>query len=228
MNEIFVGLARYNEHKEQTGGVPGDQLQVGTPDPNGEVALVPLADFLKDVKTGLVYRTVNPDFSALIGEGVVKGCNNPWIGYDTNNRLSILPYGVYSGYRSQKPVECDNSSFARVVIKYGTNIDFGNFYNYNVREYFDDPYVFLQPMPLSDGLTLYIGDVIVLDGDNLIGIIGYGDPRPIPHPGEGGTTDYNDLDNKPSLNGVTLQGNTTLSELGIVTPKVDHENIIFS
>lgn len=228
MNEIFVGLARYDEHKQQSGGEPGDQLQVGTPDPNGEVALVPLADFLKDVKTGLVYRTVNPAYSALIGEGIVKGCNNPWIGYDVSNRLSIIPYGVYSGYRNQKPVECDNTTLARVVIKYGTGIDFGNFYNYNVREYFDDPYVFLEPMPLTDSLTLYIGDIIVLDGDNLIGIIGYGDQRPIPQPGEGGTTDYNDLDNKPSLDGHVLQGNTTLSELGIVTPKVDNENMIFS
>lgn len=29
-----------------------------------------------------------------------------------------------------------------------------------------------------------------------------------------GSTDYNDLDNKPSLNGVTLEGNKTLEELG--------------
>ena len=29
MIETFVGLARYNELGEQTGGTPGDQLQVG-------------------------------------------------------------------------------------------------------------------------------------------------------------------------------------------------------
>lgn len=33
--------------------------------------------------------------------------------------------------------------------------------------------------------------------------------------GGGGTTDYNDLENKPSVNGVTLQGNKSLSALGI-------------
>ena len=43
MIETFVGLARYNELGEQTGGTPGDQLQVGTPDPNGELALIPLS-----------------------------------------------------------------------------------------------------------------------------------------------------------------------------------------
>lgn len=33
--------------------------------------------------------------------------------------------------------------------------------------------------------------------------------------GTGGTSDYNDLENKPSINGVSLEGNKTLSDLGI-------------
>lgn len=32
--------------------------------------------------------------------------------------------------------------------------------------------------------------------------------------GGGGTSDYDDLENKPSINNVTLSGNKTLSELG--------------
>jgi hypothetical protein len=36
--------------------------------------------------------------------------------------------------------------------------------------------------------------------------------------GGGGTTDYNDLSNKPQINGVTLSGNKTLSALGAATP----------
>ena len=38
----------------------------------------------------------------------------------------------------------------------------------------------------------------------------------IPSGGGGGTTDYNQLSNKPSINGVTLSGNKTTAELGIV------------
>lgn len=33
--------------------------------------------------------------------------------------------------------------------------------------------------------------------------------------GGGGTTDYADLDNKPQINGITLSGNKSLSDLGI-------------
>lgn len=36
--------------------------------------------------------------------------------------------------------------------------------------------------------------------------------------GGGGTTDYEDLDNKPSINGVSLVGNKTNSDLGIIIP----------
>ena len=35
----------------------------------------------------------------------------------------------------------------------------------------------------------------------------------------GGTSDYNDLENKPKINGVTLSGNKTSSELGLTGDK---------
>ena len=39
--------------------------------------------------------------------------------------------------------------------------------------------------------------------------------------GTGGTSDYNDLVNKPQINGTVLQGNLTTDDLGIEIPKVD-------
>jgi hypothetical protein len=36
--------------------------------------------------------------------------------------------------------------------------------------------------------------------------------------GGGGTTDYNDLSNKPQINGISLSGNKTTSQLGINVP----------
>lgn len=48
------------------------------------------------------------------------------------------------------------------------------------------------------------------------------------HGGGGGTTDYADLENKPKINGTTLSGNKSLSDLGIVTPTVENETLIFS
>lgn len=39
--------------------------------------------------------------------------------------------------------------------------------------------------------------------------------RENPEPGPGGTSDYTELTNKPSINGVELNGNKTLTQLGI-------------
>lgn len=39
--------------------------------------------------------------------------------------------------------------------------------------------------------------------------------------GSGGTSDYSDLDNKPKINNVELEGNKTSSDLGIITKDVD-------
>lgn len=38
----------------------------------------------------------------------------------------------------------------------------------------------------------------------------------------GGTTDYNDLDNKPQINGVTLEGNKTPQDLHITTSQLEN------
>lgn len=51
--------------------------------------------------------------------------------------------------------------------------------------------------------------------------------------GGGGTTDYNTLNNKPTLNGVTIQGNLTSSDLNVeenhdVTYDADEENVIIT
>ena len=42
--------------------------------------------------------------------------------------------------------------------------------------------------------------------------------------GSGGTTDYNDLSNKPQLNGVTLEGNKTLDQVGVLAKNQGSSN----
>lgn len=46
--------------------------------------------------------------------------------------------------------------------------------------------------------------------------------------GGGGTSDYTALENKPKINGVTLEGDKSSSDLGISVPSVDEETIIKS
>ena len=46
--------------------------------------------------------------------------------------------------------------------------------------------------------------------------------------GGSGTSDYTALENKPKINGVTLEGDKSSSDLGISVPSVDEETIIKS
>lgn len=46
--------------------------------------------------------------------------------------------------------------------------------------------------------------------------------------GGGGTSNYNDLSNKPKINGVTLSGNKTSADLGIDTVSIVGEALVIS
>ena len=227
MTDTYVGLARYNEYGEQSGGIMGDQLQTSTPDSQGELATIPLEDFLSGSTGATIYRIKDIDQSNKMAQGIIKACDNPYIGYDTNNRYSILAYGIFSGYKNGKPAECDNASLVRVVIKYASDIDPGDFTNASARRVLGDSGLFIEPIELTESTKVYMGDIIILDGSNWLSVVGIGDPRPVPSPTPGGTTDYNALENKPSINGTVLEGDKTTSELKVNTPTVEGEKLIF-
>jgi hypothetical protein len=72
---------------------------------------------------------------------------------------------------------------------------------------------------------------LVLDDDNWVGICGYGPNRTKPTPG--GVSSYNDLEDKPSINGETVEGAKTsddyhISGGGGSRPTVDGEKLIFN
>lgn len=58
--------------------------------------------------------------------------------------------------------------------------------------------------------------VFVNDGNTLKQITVTNLMKKAPASSGGGTTDYNDLTNKPQLNGVTLEGNKTLDQVGVL------------
>lgn len=60
----------------------------------------------------------------------------------------------------------------------------------------------------SVGLVKPDGSTTYIDADGTLHAVGGGG-------GTGGTSDYNALSNKPSINGVTLSGNKTLDDIGV-------------
>lgn len=66
--------------------------------------------------------------------------------------------------------------------------------------------------------------VFVNDGNTLKQITVTNLMKKAPASSGGGTTDYNDLSNKPQLNGVTLEGNKTLDQVGVLAKNQGSSN----
>ena len=70
------------------------------------------------------------------------------------------------------------------------------------------------PGPAGEAIFIpHVSEDGVLSWTNTAGLP---NPDPIDLSGPAGTTDYSDLTNKPSINGVTLSGNKTAEDLGLV------------
>ena len=73
----------------------------------------------------------------------------------------------------------------------------------------------IDQLRLSKQDKLTAGDNITIDENNVISATGGGGTG-------GGTTDYEELDNKPKINGVELIGDKSSSELGINMPNMEN------
>lgn len=120
MSCIF-GSARHDEDGNYTGGTAGDQTQALT---NGN-------DFAGEcsMQTGYVHskgwvilRPNTDDLANRLAYAMQRACNNAHIGYDQNNRLGIMTYGV----DTTTDTECDCSTLVRACLK-ACGITVGNF-----------------------------------------------------------------------------------------------------
>lgn len=94
-----------------------------------------------------------------------------------------------------------------IVIKAGTNTEGKPPAEYTPSE--------IDQLRLSKQDKLTAGDGITIDENNVISATGGGGTG-------GGTTDYEELDNLPKINGVELIGDKSLKELGIEIPNMDN------
>lgn len=94
-----------------------------------------------------------------------------------------------------------------IKIRYGTDTNATTPPKYTPSE--------IDQLRLSKQDKLTAGDNITIDENNVISAKGGGGTG-------GGTTDYEELDNLPKINGIELKGNKSSSELGINMPNMDN------
>lgn len=154
---IILGSARIDENGHASGGIVGDQKQNSNiHDTSGEVSMQP---FYVHSKGWYVLRPKKSKDANRIACGMEISCNNKNLGYDQNNRLGVIKYGI----ETNEPTECDCSSLVRAVIYYATGIDVGNFTTSNEADILEKSGLFEKRFSyISNSSTpIYNGDVLV-------------------------------------------------------------------
>lgn len=169
---IYIGSARHDENGKYKNGKAGDQLQTNTLDTVGEVSAQTLASFV-GTRKWYVLRPTNVSDANALAKAMKTAVNNKNIGYDQNNRLSIMTYGV----DSKTATECDCSSLVRACIKKAIGLSVSNFTTANEKTVLLATGKFENVGAYKSGLTIYEGDIFVTQSKGHTGICIQGNAR---------------------------------------------------
>ena len=154
MGKIIIGSARMGENGSVTGGKAGDQKQKTAEDYSGEVSL---QNFYHHKKGWYILRWLDPVYAEECAKAMYRACNNKNIGYDQNQRSSILLHGTMSTVKT----ECDCSSLVRLCVREASAVDPGNFTTLNEVEALRKTGLFAEKIKYKSGTPLYNGDILV-------------------------------------------------------------------
>ena len=151
----IIGSARIDENGKISGGIAGDQKQ--TSSANDTVGEVSMQNFYVHTKGWYVIRPKDAAVANKIAENMRTACNNANIGYDQNNRLGVVTYGV----NTKTKTECDCSSLVRECVKEASGKDPGNFTPANEKTILEATGLFEPAISYTPNSVLYTGDILV-------------------------------------------------------------------
>jgi len=152
---IIVGSARHDEHGNcYKNGCAGDQLQKS--DVNDMAGEVSMQTMYVHSKGWYVLRPISDAVANALASGMRIACNNKHIGYDQNNRLGVINFGI----NTKTDTECDCSSLVRACCKYA-GFDTTNFTTTNEKSVLLGTKKFTDMGSYTSGMKLYVGDVLV-------------------------------------------------------------------
>lgn len=149
---IYVGSARQDENGKYSGGSAGDQT-------GKEVST---QTFYMHSKGWYILRPKSVTYANKIATAMLEACNNANIGYDQNQRTTLLTQ--YNKTKSIKAIttkcECDCSALVRVCVLQATGKDVGNFTTSNEVTVLVNSGLF-EKKTCSSSADVYNGDILV-------------------------------------------------------------------
>lgn len=116
---VIFGSARNDSRGKISGDKAGDNKQTIVNDYKGEVSMQP--GYVHS-KGWVILRPKTDDLANRLAYAMQIACNNKHLGYDQNNRLGVMKYGIETTVNT----ECDCSALVRACLKY-CGINVGNF-----------------------------------------------------------------------------------------------------
>lgn len=149
MSTIYIGSARIDEDGNSTGGEAGDQT-------GKEVST---QTFYTHSKGWYIIRPTSVTHANKLAERMQAACDNDNIGYDQNNRLGIITYGI----DTTTATECDCSSLVRECVIEATGDDPGNFTTSNEVTKLEATGLFEEKEAFTSqsATPVYNGDILV-------------------------------------------------------------------
>lgn len=174
MANIYVGSARLDEKGAAKNGKAGDQKQTAKPDYNGEVSLQKMYNHSKG---WYIIRPKSIIDASGLAKAMQSACDNINLGYDQNNRLGVITYGI----NSKVATECDCSSLVRACVIAACAKDPGNFTTDTEKKKLLDTKLFddMGAYVSQTKTPVYDGDILVTKTKGHTVIVVTGSPRPV-------------------------------------------------
>lgn len=215
---IIFGSARIDENGNIAGGAAGDQT-------GKEVST---QSFYMHEKGWYCSRPKSADVAAKIATAMQQACDNPDIGYDQNQRNTVMTqlknYGSLAAINTRCEADC--SSLVRACIYQATGKDVGDIYTGNLASALEASGLFEKRFSVSSESQLYNGDVLVTKtkGHTVIVVSG----RPRQSSGSGGSVNVSGdtyiVQKGDTLSGIAAAMGVSVSDLaaynGISNPDV--------
>lgn len=193
--KIMFGSARIDENGNIAGGSAGDQS-------GNEVST---QAYYMHSKGWYCLRPKSAEVANKIATAMQQACNNSNIGYDQNQRNTVMTqlknYGSLAAIKTKCEADC--SSLVRACIYQATGKDVGDIYTGNLASASEASGLFEDRFSVSSESQLYNGDVLVTKSKGHTVIVVSGRPRQ-----SSGGSDVN-----VSGDTYTVQKGDTLSEI---------------
>lgn len=166
---IVFGSARIDENGNIAGGAAGDQS-------GNEVSA---QAYYMHSKGWYGLRPKSAEVAEKIATAMQQACDNPNIGYDQNQRNTVMTqlknYGSLAAIKTK--CESDCSSLVRACIYQATGKDVGDIYTGNLASALESSGLFEGRFSVSSESQLYNGDVLVTKSKGHTVIVVSGRPR---------------------------------------------------